>query len=289
MLKNYLKYIHQNLNFRVKRNKKVIDIGSGHSPLIRADILCDFLPLKTSQRPVAGIYTPPNRFVVGNIQELPFRTKAFDFAYSRAVLEHIADPVKACQEISRIAKGGMLILPSYLWEIMGGSEAHLWLIKRKKDKLIFQRKILKHVELSSNIPANIRNSKYYEKLFNAFYGQFYINFYWENHIKVEILDNAKNAYFFEEEEQKIVPEKFRNKFAAPKSISRKSKIFFYETLRKLLGGRNIDIFSVIACPSCKQNFSGIKNNILICGKCNIGFPIVENVPFLIEECVVKIS
>ena len=287
MLENYFKYIIQNYKFRIKRNKQVIDIGSGHSPLIRADILCDFFPLKTCQRAVTGIYTPPNRFVVGDVQELPFCTKAFDFSFSRAVLEHVSDPLKACHEISRIAKEGLLILPSYLWEIMGGSKAHIWLIARKKDKLEFQRKTLKHVELSSNIPTLIRDSKYYEKLFAQFYEKFYINFYWKNHIEVEVLDDGKNTYFFEDEKQTIVPENFKNKFSPPMNAGRKSKILLYEMLRKFLGGRNIDIFSVIACPSCKKKFSDTKNNFLICGNCNIRFPIVEGVPFLIKECAVK--
>ena len=104
-LENYFNYLYCNIKFRVNRRQKVIDIGSGHSPLIRADILCDYIPFfDTSQRPVAGIYTPPNRFVVGNVLELPFGTKKFDFAYSRALLEHVPDPKKACEEISSVKR-----------------------------------------------------------------------------------------------------------------------------------------------------------------------------------------
>lgn len=280
---NYCKYIYRNINLKVNRNQKVIDIGSGHAPLIRADVLCDLPPLEDSQRPVTGIYTPPNRFVVGDLLELPFVTKAFDFAFSRAVLEHIPNPIKACEEITRIAHKGLLILPSYLWEIMGGSEVHLWLISREKNKLVFHRKTMEHRQLHSLIPGKIRNSKQYENLFNTFYDDFFINFYWENKISIEVNNYSKNKYNFHDKSITVLPNEFTNKFKSPTGFLRKSKIFLYELLRKFLGGKNVDLLSIIACPICKKSFSAKDQNVLICDSCNVSYPIIDDIPFLIKR------
>ena len=288
-LKNYLNYLYRNMKCQIKRHQTVIDIGSGHKPLIRADILCDFFPLETAQRAFAGIFTPPNRFVVGNVLELPFGTKKFDFVYSRALLEHVSDPKKACEEISRIAKRGLLILPSYLWEIMGGSKVHLWLISRKEDKLVFRRKTLKDTELNSQIPEIIRNSECYEKLFNAFYNYFYINLYWTDKIEIEVIDDGQETYTYEEKLPAIKPEDFRNKFKSPKAFSRRLKIFLFETLRKLLGGVEMDLFSVVACPLCKQSFHSKKDNFLLCKHCSLKFPIIDDIPFLTRDCAHKLQ
>ena len=289
-LKNYLNYICRNMKFHINRHQTVIDIGSGHAPLVRSDILCDFIPFnETSQRPVAGIYTPPNRFVVGNVLELPFGTKKFDFAYSRALLEHVPDPKKACEEISRIAKKGLLILPSYLWEIMGGSKPHLWLISRKEDTLVFQRKTSKHLELNAQIPEIIRNSEQYESLFNAFYDYFYINFYWKDSIPIEVINDDPNAYIYKEKFPIVKAENFKNKFKSPKAIALKLNIFLFETFRKLLGGqKKIDLLSVIACPFCKESFQNEENKFLFCKHCNVQFPIVDDVPFLVRDCAKKL-
>jgi SAM-dependent methyltransferase len=135
---SYFKYFRSNLAMRIKRGQRVIDIGSGHAPLIRSDVLCDRFPVETTQRPIPAIYIPVGRFVVGDIQDLPFKDNAFNYAYCSAVLEHLSCPEKACSEMSRIAKAGLIRTPSCLWEIMGGSAAHLWLISVKENKLIFR-------------------------------------------------------------------------------------------------------------------------------------------------------
>lgn len=171
---------------------------------------------------------------------------------------------------------------------MGGSEPHLWLISQKEERLVFQRKNLKHLELSSQIPEIIRNSDHYENLFNAFYDYFYINFYWKDNIPIEVINVDSNAYTYKEDFKTIKPENFTNKFKSPTTISRKMKVFVFETLRKLLGGVDIDIFSVIACPFCKQRFEPAEHRFLICKLCNVKFPIVDDIPFLVREFAKKL-
>jgi len=288
-VRNYLGYFKRNIKYNVSVNKRVIDIGSGHVPLVRADVLFDLPPATTMQRPVAGIYTPPNRFVVGDIHELPFQDNSFDYVINRAVLEHVSDPIKVCTEFSRIGKAGLIIVPSYLWEIMGGAAPHLWLIKNEEGTLTFYRKTAQHRELNVQIPTRIKNSQQYENLFNHFYHDFYIDYYWEGNIKVKVVDEEGDINVCDENFEGIVPEEFSNQFKSPKGISRKLKVLLYETFRKYLGGRNFDLYSITACPVCKKSIIKNEDHKLICNTCRLSFPIVDDVPFLDKRFSQKVK
>ncbi|MCH8063439.1 MAG: methyltransferase domain-containing protein [Chloroflexi bacterium] len=52
---------------------------------------------------------PNVRFQVADIFELPFDEGSFDVVYSRAVLEHLGEPVQALKEMGRVLKPGGLI------------------------------------------------------------------------------------------------------------------------------------------------------------------------------------
>jgi uncharacterized protein YbaR (Trm112 family) len=286
-MQNYLVYLRRNLNVRIGRGQRVIDIGSGHAPLIRADILCDLLPQETEHRPVSTVYSPPNRFVVGDIHELPFATGSFDFAYSRALMEHVRDPEMACKELARIAKRGLLELPSHLWEIMGGSKSHLWLIRKHGDALVFQRKTKLHGELSSRIPEEIRNSRKYEELFRCFQSHFFIRHYWEGKIHIKIESGTVDATAPPETPATNFTKEFRNRFSRPRDLARTLKVGIFEAFRKAMGGRNIDLLSILACPLCKTKFSKESGGSLKCLNCAAEYPIVDGIPFLITACALR--
>jgi len=281
----YIKYLKKNLSVSIPRGLKVIDIGSGHAPLIRADVLCDRYPQETVQRPVSGIYMPPGRFVVGDINDLPFINLAFDFSYCSAVLEHLEDPAKACTELSRIARRGLIRVPSALWETMGGSAAHLWLISLHEGKMVFKRKTMEDVKLSSRIPEIIRNSKDYEDLFITFYEHFYIDFYWNDNIPI-VLHYPEDEQIYEMNEVRQdddLPRKLYEPAAGIKSLTRLFKIIFFESLRRLLGGTNIKPASLLACPICKSALNHGQYNTHLCEHCKVFYPIINGIPVLLRE------
>jgi uncharacterized protein YbaR (Trm112 family)/SAM-dependent methyltransferase len=288
---SYLKYLRNNLAMKIKRGQRVIDIGSGHAPLIRADVLCDRFPVETTQRPIPAIYMPVGRFVVGDIQDLPFKDNAFNYAYCCNILEHLSDPAKACSEISRIASAGLIRTPSWLWEIMGGSAAHLWLISVKNNKLIFRRKTLDDKALHSRIPANIRNSKPYEELFDFFYEDFYVDFFWRDSINIEVVyDDTSEFYLFNEDESgEITEEKLYRRIAGGRRLSRMFKVMIFESLRRLLGGKNIDLSDLMACPRCKKVFVDKQINRLICRECKVEYPVIHGIPILLKEKAIPLT
>ena len=48
-------------------------------------------------------------FVVGDIQYMPFKSAAFDFAHSDSTLEHVPEPKKATQEMQRVISEGAYV------------------------------------------------------------------------------------------------------------------------------------------------------------------------------------
>ncbi len=285
-VRNYASYVFDNLSITTGRHEKVIDIGSGHSPLIRADVLCDKTVIDTVQRPVPSAFVVPGRFVLGDILELPFQEKAFDFAYCKNILEHVGDPVRACAEMSRIARRGLIRAPSHLWEIMGGSRSHLWLISCQEKRLIFTRKAGRHVRLNSQIPERVRNSAHYERLFRAFPDLFYVEHSWEDSIEVEKVfeeDESDTYSCVSENSPPVQREDIARRVDRSSSLARTIRLLLFEMLRRILGGRNIDLYTVIACPVCKCKFTDRSPDSLGCRTCRLRFPIICGVPLLTRE------
>jgi ubiquinone/menaquinone biosynthesis C-methylase UbiE len=137
----------QAAELQIASAETVIDLGCGMHPHPKATVAVDAF-LAPEQRGLGGgahidsaeLARRGVRFVQASICELPFADKAFDFAYSRHVLEHVPDPKKACTEICRIAKAGAIICPSIFAEFAFGRSYHLWFVAARGNTLVFMRK-----------------------------------------------------------------------------------------------------------------------------------------------------
>ena len=96
---------------------KRVDLGSGGGkrPAPGYDVYTDVNMPKA----------PPPNFVQCPLEAMPmFKDKEFDYARCRHVIEHCVDPDKACSEIIRIAKAGVISFPSPQAEMMHGLAEH---------------------------------------------------------------------------------------------------------------------------------------------------------------------
>jgi predicted SAM-dependent methyltransferase len=101
------------------------EIGPGTYPLPYAAYYIDkekkFLEAVSSR---AGVKT-----ILGDVEQgLPIPDKFFDFIYASHILEHVNNLEKACKEVSRIAKRGVVIVPSAFKDFMFNWEEgdHKW-------------------------------------------------------------------------------------------------------------------------------------------------------------------
>lgn len=118
----------------------MLDVGSGHNPHPRANILVDRFLLDDLERSGQPISLPEGiPFIVADASALPFKTKSFDFLICSHVAEHIdASDVEAfCKEMNRVTQSGYIETPSPIAEYLRHSKPHRWFVSNKKGTLVF--------------------------------------------------------------------------------------------------------------------------------------------------------
>jgi len=119
-----------------------IDIGCGPCPKKGYDAYIDvYMHPKVRDNPEVC-----DKFTKTCAEDLSmFKDKEFDFAWCHHVIEHVQDPAKACAEMVRVAKAGILYFPSVEIEILCGRDDHNWMVfpDYKRNHLLFIKKRFK--------------------------------------------------------------------------------------------------------------------------------------------------
>jgi len=151
----YTLYQSRFYEFRINRTDKVLDVGSGHKPFPFATHLSD-ISLKDHHYGRVGKpfkYVEDKPVFECNIEKLPFENKEFDFVYCSHVLEHTANPEKACSEIIRIGKRGFIETPTRgkdIWLNTAKISNHRWSVEKIHNKLIFSEYTPKEINAMQN-------------------------------------------------------------------------------------------------------------------------------------------
>lgn len=117
----------------------VLEIGSGHRPFLRANVVVD-LDFKCGEhRDGQPIRMESNKtYIQADLTALPFKDKSFDWVICSHVLEHVSDPAKACEELMRVAHRGFIETPRKWTEYYAGYPTHRWLIDEINGVLVFE-------------------------------------------------------------------------------------------------------------------------------------------------------
>lgn len=143
-------------------NDRVLDVGGGMQPLLRADAVIDIVPFEQRGRQGGYIGEGEAHFTKGSWvvtdfsdhQRFPFRDKEFDFVFCSHTLEDIADPFWVCMEMQRVGRRGYIETPSReaestrgiagKWRInkdyFAGYYHHRWFVEVKDGELVFTAK-----------------------------------------------------------------------------------------------------------------------------------------------------
>jgi SAM-dependent methyltransferase len=127
------------------RGLAVVDLGCGCRPNPAATAVVE--PYLTPVSRADGVLDPDTLAARGirvvrqpMDTDLPFRDKEFDFAICSHAIEHVEHPGKACQEMIRIAKAGLITAPFLFGDLLFGREYHRWLLVDRGGVLYFFRK-----------------------------------------------------------------------------------------------------------------------------------------------------
>jgi ubiquinone/menaquinone biosynthesis C-methylase UbiE len=173
----------------------VIEIGGGANPCPRADVITNY----NSEFHQRGMQ--PKKVDGAVMLELDchdmscFDDNEFDYLLCIQVAEHLERPDVAIKEMTRIAKKGLIQVPSALTETIMGFNFHKWIIHEIGDKLIFQEKEPIHEEYLGMFFHNMfykQNplQQRFKEVYFAYSKLFLINrFFDESGIDVEVIRN----------------------------------------------------------------------------------------------------
>jgi glycosyltransferase involved in cell wall biosynthesis len=119
---------------------KVLDVGSGHQPNRRANVILDRYIGQTIHRTTQQIEIPTDKyFVLGDALSTPFANKEFDYVIASHIVEHIDEPNTFCSELQRISKHGYIETPGPLTELLLPAGSHKWIVRKSGNGLIFKK------------------------------------------------------------------------------------------------------------------------------------------------------
>ena len=171
---------------KIKPTDLVLDVGSGERPHPRANVLCDLLVKNNSQRAGGFPIVIDRPFVVGDAYHLPFKNKSFDYVICSHLLEHLEQPEKAANEITRVGKAGYFETPSIIAERLFGWDFHLWFVMSKNGALFLQKK-RKGVRLGGFFHKLIEKQIWFRRFFEENQNLFYTKYEWQSKIKIKVV------------------------------------------------------------------------------------------------------
>ncbi|RKX23813.1 MAG: hypothetical protein DRP45_09605 [Candidatus Zixiibacteriota bacterium] len=174
-------------------NWKVIEIGGGANPCPRADVITNYESEK-HQRGVHPKIVDTADMIECDVQDMSrFKDKEFDYSLCVQVLEHVPDPIKACQEIMRISKAGYIECPRVLCEKLIGIDSHVWEVDTNDNILIFKKKTQFH--RFDDFFYNLFYSKNpaqeeFKRIYFKYADEWLVRFHWEERFDVTVINNT---------------------------------------------------------------------------------------------------
>lgn len=122
--------------------------------------------------PKNGDVVPENYHVAPLENMTCFPDKIFDWVRCNHVIEHTIDPEKACNELMRVGKAGIISFPPMQSEMLYGRKEHRWYVVVDRKRLLFIPKWHK----SLGIPRSVTRS------------ELNVNFTWKDSFDFQVVE-----------------------------------------------------------------------------------------------------
>lgn len=281
---------------RIPAHGLVLDVGSGLSPCIRANVLCEKFALDDSER--AGSLIADRPLVLGDVEALPFRDHAFDYVVCSQVLEHVARPELAMKELQRVSRRGRIDTPGLLSEMIGGESFHLWYTSIQNGELVFQEKPRPlHDERIAAFTRQLKEQQdsAFEELVFTHYDWFVTVYSWKDEIRfrVERIEEgmasrpveSKASIRTEDLDRLRDLSRLERWRARPPWQWRRARDA-KDWIKALLSKRYqtpVNLLALIACPTCKGPIEKTDAESLFCRNCALYYPLFGDIPGLLQE------
>lgn len=263
----------------------VLEIGSGHNPKIRSDVLCDKFIADDEQR--GGRIVTDRPLVEADGQFLPFADAAFDYVICSHVLEHVEDPTLLIAELMRVASRGYIETPSEIAERIYGWHYHQWVVNLIDGRLILQKND-KSPEFGQLFHTLAAKDKNWKRFHITHHSLFLVQYEWEAKIDYEILHDLNSPLDLEcpETLEKFVASGRDTslqrqwlpllKSAVPRSIVSRAKSLLAKGNQSY---QRKALQEILVCPQCKGEITWEEHS-LYCKACEQSYPIIHGIPRL---------
>jgi len=261
------------LHCPVKTTDLVLEVGSGGNPYPRSNILIDayentrerhWAPLKVD-RPI----------ILGFVENLPFKDKAFDFVIASHVLEHSKNPKKFLSELQRVAKAGYIEVPDAFMERLNPYKDHRLEISLKDEKLYIFKKSKSIIDMGLK-KLYEAYAKFYitKKLIPNYPFVFHVRYFWHKKINFHIINPNTSSNWTDKSDVLNKIDKPRKLRSCLIDITR---WIFSQSKRN----KNINLYSFLRCPKCFYADMQKKKNKIVCNNCSKKYAFVNGIPRLI--------
>lgn len=264
------------LHCPVLKDALVLEVGSGGSPYARANVLLDAYEVTRERHWAPLIADRPT--VLGFAENLPFRDGAFDFVIASHVLEHSPDPERFISELQRVARAGYIETPDAFMERVNPYHDHRLEVTVRDNRLVIRKKPnwcvdTDLVELYENrAKPCVAGESIPRHPFD-----FHVRYYWSDRIDHEVLNPEVDAAWLPSETPVALP---------PAGGGTRKRLL--GTLRSLFSqttrNRQIDLVSLMRCPTCKGENLRLEGATLVCAGCGGVHPIRDDgIPVMISD------
>jgi len=265
----------------IQPNDFVLEIGSGHNPKTRSDILCDKFIDDNLQR--GGSIVADRPLVEADGQYLPFADSSFDYVICSHILEHVEDPELLIRELTRVASSGYIETPSEIAERLYGWAYHNWIVNLVENRLVIQKKAVES-QFGQLFHSLVAYDKNFARFHVTHHKLFLVQYEWVGKIDYEILPPDMSTLDLESTEaiegmlHRVVCMPSWKKWATvvksvvPRWLVFKAKSVFVKQRKrpeKTLG-------DILVCPICKGEVNWESDRVH-CGSCNMDYPVVDNI------------
>ena len=261
----------------------VLEIGSGHNPKARSDVLCDKFIDDDEQR--GGRIVADRPIIEADGQFLPFADGAFDYVICAHVLEHVEDPKQLIAELTRVARRGYIETPSEIGERIYGWHYHRWIVNLIDGRLTLQKNNQKP-QFGQLFHTLASEDKHWKRFHITHHNLFLVQYEWENKIDYEILPEAEPMLDLEcpATLQTLIASDGSNrdknqwlpllKNAVPRGIVSRAKSLLAK------GNQNRQkktLQEILVCPQCKGKVTREEQRFH-CEVCDQHYPIINGIP-----------
>ncbi|HET9494682.1 MAG TPA: methyltransferase domain-containing protein [Chloroflexia bacterium] len=274
---------------KIGPNDLVLDVGSGHNPNPRSDILCDRYIEDDTER--GGSIHADRPLIVADGHNLPFKDKAFDYVIASHIIEHMDDPERFCSELQRVSRAGFIASPTELAEHMFYWSFHKWYVNKTGDRLILHPKVNVPNIFGDLFHYLYEHNPWYARFHRSLPDMFWMEYEWRDRINIEIRDRSPlNLTDPRALKRMVIPRESPVTSAkrtavtlADEFLPRAAKDLITRARRqKRTPARKVNLESILACPACGGDVKLMRDAVK-CEGCGRVYPIERGFPMMLLD------